>query len=82
MCGYHRRVPHSLRSFPTHRSSGLVASALAVKACHEAISDAQIGCMLDYIPAYPLTSAPEDVFAALQGEREILMFGDTINSII
>ncbi len=53
-----------------------VASALDVKACHEAISDAQIGCMLAYIPAYPLTSAPEDVFAALQGEREILMFGD------
>lgn len=53
-----------------------VASALAVKACHEAIPDAKIGCMLAYIPAYPLTSAPEDVFAALQGEREILMFGD------
>lgn len=53
-----------------------IASALAVKACHEIIPDAQIGCMLAYIPAYPLTSAPEDVFAALQGEREILMFGD------
>ncbi|XOJ03126.1 6-phospho-beta-glucosidase [Paenibacillus polymyxa] len=53
-----------------------IASALAVKACHEVMPEAQIGCMLAYIPAYPLTSAPEDVFAALQGEREILMFGD------
>jgi len=53
-----------------------VASALAVKACHEIIPDAKIGCMLLYLPTYPLTSKPEDVWAALELDRETLFFTD------
>lgn len=39
----------------------LVASALAVKACHEIIPDAQIGCMLAAGMFYPYTCDPADV---------------------
>jgi hypothetical protein len=39
----------------------LVASALAVKACHEIIPDARIGNMLLGGLMYPLTCKPEDV---------------------
>lgn len=54
----------------------LVASALAVKACREKIPDAKIGCMMLYVPSYPLTSDPDDVLAAIELQREILFFGD------
>lgn len=54
----------------------LVASARAVKLCHEIIPDAKIGNMMLGGMLYPLTCKPEDVFATLQGNREWLMFGD------
>jgi beta-glucosidase/6-phospho-beta-glucosidase/beta-galactosidase len=47
----------------------LVASALAVKACHEIIPDARIGNMLLGGLMYPLTCKPEDVLEALQENR-------------
>ncbi|MBB6217876.1 6-phospho-beta-glucosidase [Anaerosolibacter carboniphilus] len=53
-----------------------VGSALAVKACHEIISDAKIGCMLAGGPNYPYTCNPEDVFEAMQKDRISLFFGD------
>ncbi|MED4116279.1 6-phospho-beta-glucosidase [Priestia megaterium] len=53
-----------------------VASALAVKACHEIVKNAKIGCMLAYWPTYPLTSKPEDVWAALSMDRETMLFTD------
>jgi 6-phospho-beta-glucosidase len=53
-----------------------VASALAVKACHEMIPQAKIGCMLAYPPAYPSTCRPADAMAALKQDRETLFFGD------
>ncbi len=46
-----------------------VASSLAVKACHEIIPDAQIGCMILYAPVYPYNANPENVMHALQEER-------------
>jgi 6-phospho-beta-glucosidase len=46
-----------------------VASSLAVKACHEIIPNAQIGCMILYAPVYSYDSNPENVFYALQEER-------------
>ncbi|MGN8647256.1 glycoside hydrolase family 1 protein [Gracilibacillus sp. HCP3S3_G5_1] len=46
-----------------------VASSLAVKACHEIIPDAQIGCMILYAPVYPYDSNPENVMHALEEER-------------
>ena len=54
----------------------LVASALAVKACHELIPDAKIGNMLLGGLMYPLTCKPEDVLEALQENRAWQFFGD------
>ncbi len=54
----------------------LVASALAVKACHEIIPGAKIGNMLLGGLVYPLSSRPEDVFEALQENRTWQFFGD------
>ncbi|QDP39865.1 6-phospho-beta-glucosidase [Radiobacillus deserti] len=54
----------------------LVASALAVKACHEIIPDAQIGCMLAAGSTYPYTSNPDDVWEAMTRDRESFFFID------
>ncbi|WP_407438142.1 glycoside hydrolase family 1 protein [Lelliottia sp.] len=54
----------------------LVASALAVKACHEIIPDAKIGNMLLGGLVYPLTCKPEDMLEALQENRAWQFFGD------
>ncbi|WP_411345394.1 glycoside hydrolase family 1 protein [Paenibacillus sp. WLX1005] len=53
-----------------------VASALAVKACHELIPDSKIGCMIAGGPLYPLTPKPEDVLEAMRKERENFFFSD------
>lgn len=54
----------------------LVASALAVKACHEIIPDAKIGCMLAAGMTYPYSSNPEDIWAAMDKDRESFFFID------
>ncbi|MGG7444882.1 glycoside hydrolase family 1 protein [Kosakonia oryzendophytica] len=54
----------------------LVASALAVKACHDIIPDAKIGNMLLGGLMYPLTCKPEDIFETLQQNRSWEFFGD------
>lgn len=54
----------------------LVASALAVKACHEIVPDAKIGNMLLGGLVYPLTCKPDDVLEALQENRAWQFFGD------
>ncbi|MDE5052684.1 glycoside hydrolase family 1 protein [Niallia taxi] len=46
-----------------------VASSLAVKAGHEIIPDAQIGCMLIYAPVYAFDSNPENILHALKEEQ-------------
>lgn len=48
----------------------LVASALAVKACHEIIPGAMIGCMLAAGCAYPYSSNPDDMWKVMEMERE------------
>ncbi|MFS0883503.1 6-phospho-beta-glucosidase [Metabacillus niabensis] len=48
----------------------LIASALAVKACHEIIPNAQIGCMLAAGSVYPYSANPEDVWKAMELDRE------------
>jgi 6-phospho-beta-glucosidase len=40
-----------------------------LKACHEIIPDAKIGCMILYAPVYSYDSNPENVLYALQEER-------------
>ncbi|MDH2066930.1 6-phospho-beta-glucosidase [Pantoea sp. GD03673] len=54
----------------------LVASALAVKACHEINPDARIGNMLLGGLVYPLSCKPDDVLEALQENRKWQFFGD------
>lgn len=54
----------------------MVASARAVKACHEIIPDGRIGNMLLGGLTYPLSAKPDDVLAALQENRRWLFFGD------
>ncbi|MEF3102586.1 6-phospho-beta-glucosidase [Enterobacter sp. 10-1] len=54
----------------------LVASAKAVKACHEIVPDAKIGNMLLGGILYPLTCKPDDVMKSLIQNREWQFFGD------
>ncbi|XBS71498.1 6-phospho-beta-glucosidase [Acerihabitans sp. KWT182] len=54
----------------------LVASAMAVKTCHEINQDAKIGNMLLGGIMYPLSCQPADVMATLQQNREWQFFGD------
>lgn len=54
----------------------LVASAKAVKACHDIIPHARIGNMLLGSLFYPLTCKPADVMETLQQNRDWLFFGD------
>ncbi|MBO0452855.1 6-phospho-beta-glucosidase [Candidatus Enterococcus murrayae] len=53
-----------------------VASATAVKICHEINSEAQIGCMLARLENYPETCDPEDVMVALKDDQYNLFFSD------
>ncbi|WP_409158279.1 glycoside hydrolase family 1 protein [Pectobacterium sp. B2J-2] len=54
----------------------LVASAKAVKACHDIIPDAKIGNMMLGSMFYPLTCKPADVMETMQQNRDWLFFGD------
>ncbi|MGE4802658.1 6-phospho-beta-glucosidase [Yersinia hibernica] len=54
----------------------LLASALATKIAHEVNPDNQVGCMLAGGNFYPRTCKPEDVWAALEKDRENLFFID------
>lgn len=54
----------------------LVASSLATKIAREIDPDIQIGCMLAAGSTYPYTPNPEDVWQALQKERESYFFVD------
>ncbi|MFS2223900.1 6-phospho-beta-glucosidase [Pantoea sp. B65] len=54
----------------------LVASALATKIAHEVNPHNQVGCMLAGGNFYPWSCKPEDVWAALEKDRENLFFID------
>ncbi|EEQ11090.1 Glycoside hydrolase, family 1 [Yersinia mollaretii ATCC 43969] len=54
----------------------LLASARATKIAHEVNPDNQVGCMLAGGNFYPRTCKPEDVWAALEKDRENLFFID------
>ena len=53
-----------------------VASALAVKYCHEIIPGAKIGCMISYQMPVPYSCSPDDVLAAAETQRLTLLFSD------
>ncbi|MDU5192834.1 MAG: 6-phospho-beta-glucosidase, partial [Mixta calida] len=54
----------------------LIASALATKIAHEVNPQNQVGCMLAGGNFYPYSCKPEDVWAALEKDRENLFFID------
>ncbi|WP_104048753.1 6-phospho-beta-glucosidase [Vibrio jasicida] len=54
----------------------LVASALVTKIAHELNPENQVGCMLAGGNFYPYSCKPEDVFTAMQKDRENLFFID------
>lgn len=54
----------------------LVASALVTKIAHEINPDFQIGCMIAAGNTYPNTCAPDDVWLAMQIDREGYFFVD------
>jgi 6-phospho-beta-glucosidase len=54
----------------------LVASALVTKIAHEINPENQVGCMLAGGNFYPWSCKPEDVWAALEKDRENLFFID------
>lgn len=54
----------------------LLASARAVRGCHELVPGGRIGCMLNAGMYYPATCNPEDVKAAQDENRSHYMFTD------
>ncbi len=53
-----------------------VASAKAVIAAHEIDSEMKVGCMVAYMPVYPATCRPEDIFFGMNAEDVIHFFSD------
>lgn len=53
-----------------------LASALAVKATHEIIPDAKVGCMINQIEAYAKTTKPEDQLQAVKSNQLNMFFPD------
>lgn len=54
----------------------LVASALATKLAHEVDEKNQVGCMLAAGQYYPYSSHPDDIFDAMDKNRNIFFFSD------
>lgn len=54
----------------------LLASAIAVKKCHDIIPDAMIGCMIAYQYTYALTSHPHDALFDMNFQDVSLFFTD------
>ncbi|MEH7118035.1 6-phospho-beta-glucosidase [Neobacillus vireti] len=70
------RVEHKEQAVYQALHHQFVASARAVKACHEIIPGSQIGCMLARMEVYPETCNPRDVLAALEEDQKNLFFTD------
>lgn len=54
----------------------IVASAKAVKLAHEIMPDCMVGCMLAAGQYYPFTCNPDDVYAAMEADRDNYFFID------
>ncbi len=67
---------HKVRFIGAHHM--FIASALAVKMCHEMIPGAKVGAMFASSPCYPLTCKPEDVFMQLQARRRTWLYADVM----
>ena len=54
----------------------IVASAKAVKLAHEIMPGAMVGCMLAAGQYYPFTCNPDDVYTAMEADRDNYFFTD------
>lgn len=54
----------------------LIASAKAVKLAHEMMPEAKVGCMLAAGQFYPYTCKPDDVYTAMERDRDNYFFID------
>ena len=67
-CGYLQQYHYPCKVDPKAAAQvayhTALASALAVRACHEVLPDAKIGIVLNLTPAYPRSDNPADVRAA------------------
>ncbi|MCH4284814.1 MULTISPECIES: glycoside hydrolase family 1 protein [Bacillota] len=54
----------------------MIASAKAVKICHELYPNAQVGCMMTKLCFYPFTCKPEDNLANQQRMRSVYRYVD------
>lgn len=54
----------------------LIASAKAIKKGKEINSEFQIGCMMAYVPVYPLTCNPEDLMASMKVMNRRFFYSD------
>lgn len=54
----------------------IVASAKAVKLAHEIMPECMVGCMLAAGQYYPFTCNPDDVYAAMEADRDNYFFID------
>ncbi|EUJ31013.1 beta-glucosidase [Listeria floridensis FSL S10-1187] len=66
--------PEQLKYQAIHHQ--LVASARATKLAHDINPENQVGCMLAAGATYPNTPNPDDVFAAMEADREGYFFVD------
>ena len=55
-----------------------LASAKAVRLCHEVMPEAQIGNMVMYAPSYAMTSKPEDVMENIRYKRQVEFYLDVM----
>jgi Beta-glucosidase/6-phospho-beta-glucosidase/beta-galactosidase len=69
-CSYDREDPNRSQAIFQALHHQFVASAIAVKACHDIIPDSKVGCMIISAPIYPYSSNPEDVLCALQEDQQ------------
>ena len=67
---------HRVRFIGAHHM--FVASARAVKLCHEMIPGSMVGAMFASSPCYPRTCKPEDVFMQLQTRRRSFLYSDVM----
>jgi len=68
------KEPEKIKFAALHHQ--LVASAKVTQIAHEINKNNKIGCMLASGNHYPNTSAPEDVWAAIEKDRHSYFFGD------
>lgn len=54
----------------------LIASAKVIKRGHEINPDFQIGCMMAYVPVYPLSANPDDMIASVKAMNRRFFYND------